>query len=85
MDPIKGNAILPAWGSMTRMGVTDFTFSTTDISGDSEFIIETGQYEMKDAKHTLVDKGNYVVIWQKRNGEWKLFRDIGATSMPAAK
>jgi ketosteroid isomerase-like protein len=85
MEPIKGDAILPAWGSMTRMGVTDFTFSTTDISGDAEFIIETGQYEMKDAKHTLVDRGKYVVVWQKRNGEWKLFRDMGNTSLPAAK
>jgi ketosteroid isomerase-like protein len=85
MEPIRGKDILPAWGSMTRMGVTDFTFATSDISGDAEFIIETGQYEMKDAKHTLVDRGKYVVVWQRRNGQWKLFRDIGNTSMPAAK
>jgi ketosteroid isomerase-like protein len=82
-EAIKGNDILPAWGSMTRMGVKDFTFSTTDITGDNEFIIETGNYEMKDEKKTLVDKGKYVVVWQQRNGEWKLYRDIGNTSLPA--
>lgn len=84
-DAIKGNDILPAWGSMTRMGIKDFTFSTTDIVGDSEFLIETGNYEMKDEKKTLVDKGKYVVVWQQRNGEWKLYRDIGNTSLPASK
>jgi ketosteroid isomerase-like protein len=84
-EAIKGNDILPAWGSMTRMGIKDFTFSTTDIKGDSEFLIETGNYEMKDEKKTLIDKGKYVVVWQQRNGEWKLYRDIGNTSLPASK
>ncbi len=84
-EPIKGKEILPAWGEMTRMGVRDFTFETTDIKGDSDFIIETGNYEMKDEKKTLIDRGKYVVIWQQRNGEWKLYRDIGNTSMPVSK
>jgi len=84
-EPIKGNQILPTWGAMTRMGIKDFTFSTTDIKGDTEFLIETGNYEMKDEKKNLVDKGKYVVVWQQRNGEWKLYRDIGNTSLPASK
>ncbi len=84
-DAIKGPEILGAWGSMTRMGIPYFTFTTTDIAGDADYLIETGKYEMKDAKQTLVDKGKYVVVWQNRNGEWKLYRDIGNTSMPAAK
>ena len=84
-EAIKGNDILPAWGSMTRMGIKDFTFSTTDIEGDTEFLIETGNYEMKDEKNTLIDKGKYVVVWQQRNGEWKLYRDIANTSLPASK
>jgi ketosteroid isomerase-like protein len=84
-EAIKGNDILPAWGSMTRLGIKDFTFSTTDITGNAEFLIETGNYEMKDEKKTLIDKGKYVVVWQQRNGEWKLYRDIGNTSLPATK
>ena len=84
-EAIKGNDILPAWGAMTRMGIKEFTLSTTDIKGDSEFIIETGTYEMKDEKKTIVDKGKYVVVWQQRNGEWKLYRDIGNTSLAVSK
>jgi ketosteroid isomerase-like protein len=60
----------------------EINLSTTDIKGDSLFIIETGNYQMKNDKGSLLDKGKYVVVWQQRNGEWKLYRDIGSTSMP---
>lgn len=83
-EALKGNQILSAWGSMTRM-IKDFRFSTTDIVGGSEFLIETGTYEVKDEKKALIDKGKYVVVWQQRNGEWKIYRDIGNTSLPAPK
>ena len=45
----------------TRMGIKEFMFSTTDLKGDSEFLIETGNHEMKDEKKTDIDKGKYVV------------------------
>ena len=84
-EPVKGDDILNAWGSAIRAGIKEISFVTTDVTGDSLFIIETGNYEMKDSKNSLLDKGKYVVVWQNRNGEWKLYRDIGSTSMPAAK
>jgi hypothetical protein len=40
------------------------------------FLIETGNYEMKDGAKSLLGK---------RDGEWKLYRDIGNTSMQATK
>ena len=84
-EVVKGNDILNAWGGAIRIGVKEMTFSTTDITGSPTFIIETGNYEMKDATKSLLDRGKYVVIWENRNGEWKLYRDIGSTSMPATK
>ena len=84
-DVVKGKDILNAWGGVIRMGIKDVTFSTTDIAGSLPYIIETGNYEMKDAAKSLLDKGKYVVVWENRNGEWKLYRDIGSTSMQPAK
>jgi ketosteroid isomerase-like protein len=84
-EVVKGDGILNAWGSVVRMGVKAMNFSTTDITGSEAFIIETGNYEMKDVNNTILDRGKYVVVWEKRNAEWKLYRDIGSTSMPAAK
>ena len=84
-DVVKGKDIINAWGGAIRMGVKQMTFSTTDITGSPAFIIETGNYEMKDGTKSLLDRGKYVVVWENRNGAWKLYRDIGSTSMPATK
>lgn len=81
-EPIKGKGIVSAWGQIIRMGVKEFTFTTTDLSGSGNLLVETGTYEMKMADNTLIDKGKYVVVWKQQNGEWKLFRDIGNTSLP---
>lgn len=84
-DVVKGKDIVHAWGAAIRMGLKEMTFSTTGITGSPAFIIETGNYEMKDGKRSILDQGKYVVVWEKRNGEWKLYRDIGCTSLPPAK
>jgi ketosteroid isomerase-like protein len=83
-EPISGQSILNAWGSIIRMGVKEFTFKTTDITGGGDLLVETGSYEMKTAENTLLDKGKYVVVWKQENGQWKLYRDIGNTSLPPA-
>lgn len=84
-EAVKGKDIVNAWGGAIRMGVKEMTFTTTDITGNGNLLVETGSYLMKDAKGSLLDKGKYVVVWEKRNGEWKLYRDIGCTSLPPAK
>jgi ketosteroid isomerase-like protein len=84
-DLIKGKDILGMWGGVARSNTRDWTFTTTDLQGDENFLIETGTYEIKDAAKKLADRGKYVVVWKKQaDGSWKLYRDIGASSpMPA--
>jgi ketosteroid isomerase-like protein len=84
-EPIKAKDILSAWGSTVRTGLRDWKFTTTDLQGDSNFLIETGNYEIRDANKKLADRGNYVVIWKKENGEWKLFRDVGVSGPVTSK
>jgi ketosteroid isomerase-like protein len=84
-EAVRGKDIIDAWGAAIRMGIKEMTFSTTDITGSTAFIIETGNYEMKDGKKSVIDRGKYVVVWEKRNDEWKLYRDIGCTSLPPTK
>jgi ketosteroid isomerase-like protein len=40
---------------------------------------------MKDASGKQIDRGKYITVWKKQQGQWKLHRDIWNTSMPAAK
>ena len=83
-DVVKGNDILPFWGSFIRMGVKDLKMTIDDISGNADQIAETGKYEIYGAENKLLDKGKYIVVWKPVNGNWKMYRDIFNTSMPAA-
>ena len=80
-EPIRDKEILSTWGSWIRSAIKDstldFTFKITDLTGDNNFLIETGTFEMKDTKKTVKSKGKYVVIWKQDNGQWRLYRDIG--------
>jgi len=84
-ETIKGDAILAEWGATVRMGIPEFTFKVTDLRGDGKFMIETGNYEMKDAAGKLFDRGKYIVVHENRDGVWKIIRDIGNTSMTSEK
>ncbi len=66
------------------MGIKDIKITTDDVIGNGDVLGETGKYEMYADNNKLVDKGKYVVLWKMENGEWKLYRDIWNTSMPAA-
>jgi ketosteroid isomerase-like protein len=73
-------------GSMTtaipKMGIKTMKLNTTDISGGPDELVEEGNYEMGDGAKT-VDKGNYIVVWKKDDGKWKIFRDIWNSSEKA--
>ena len=49
------------------------------IQGDLGY--KAGRYRMR-AKDTLVDRGKYLEIWRKIDGEWLLHRDIWNSSLP---
>jgi len=83
-EAVKGAAIAGMWGSVIRMGIKDAKFMTDEVTGNAEMLAETAHYEMYGADNKLLDKGKYVVVWKPVNGEWKLYRDIWNTSMPAA-
>ena len=81
-----GNArnIAALWDEAIRAGVKELGLRISDISGSGNYLTETGTYEMLDAHHNLVDKGKFLSVWRLENGQWKVFRDIWNTSLPAA-
>ena len=82
-DPVKGNDIVNFWGSVVRMGVKDLKLNITDIYGDGDVYAETGTLELFGADNKSLDKGKYVVVWKKENGNWKMYRDIWNSNLPA--
>ena len=84
-EPVKGAAIASAWGAGIRSGLKELKVTTLDLTGNAELLAETGMYEAIGEGHKVLDKGKYVVVWKPENGGWKIYRDIGNSSMPAHK
>ena len=81
-EVVKGNDVVHVWGGAIRMGVKEFKLNTTDISGDGNLYAETGSYEMLGAGNKSLDKGKYLTLWKKDNGNWKIYRDIWNSNAP---
>jgi ketosteroid isomerase-like protein len=75
-DAVTGKNIVGLWGGALRMGVKDFKLNITDITGGGDVYAETGTYEMFGADNKSMEKGKYVAVWKKYNGNWKMYRDI---------
>lgn len=63
-EPIKGKNILAMWGSVSRSNEKDWSFNTTDLQGDNNFLVETGKYDIKDNSKKSVDHGKYLIVWK---------------------
>lgn len=56
------------------------TVETTNVWLDGDMVYETGKYgyNYEENGKPTVEAGKYVTIWKKqKNGEWKLFMDMG--------
>ena len=52
-----------------------------NIYGNEELVVEEGIYNFPDGKGGSVDKGKFIALWKKENGNWKLFREIWNTDL----
>lgn len=88
VDPLVGPAAFQAYTTKfeTDNPKLNVTWSTDAIriaeSGD--LAIQTGEYHLTGLgpKGDGEDKGRFVTVWAKVNGEWKVAHDIGSTTMP---
>lgn len=79
-QPVRGrDNIQQMWGNIARqLGLTDVQLNTLDleVTGDTA-------YEVGEAKLSLSGGAspalNFVVVWKKVGGQWRLHRDIWNT------
>ncbi len=83
-DFITGRkAIQGFWKAVMDMGIKAAKLETIDLEEHGNSAYEVGKYTLSGAGGQVMDQGKYIVIWKKEGGEWKLYRDIWNTSMPA--
>lgn len=82
-DIITGRDALAAVNSeWVNYGIKEFTEETTSFYGNEEYLIDEGTYYLRYGEDNIIDKGKYINIWKKENGEWKICSNIWNTSLP---
>lgn len=90
LNPLVGPKAVEAFADKFR---TDNSKSTTTWSTDvitiaasGDLATQTGEYHMTGLGPAgdREDKGRFLTVWKKVNGEWRVAHDIGSTTMPEA-
>ena len=61
------------------------SFKTNEVfpSSDGNQIIEIGYFKLVDSANTVINTGNYMSLFEKRNGKYVCLRDMSASDIPA--
>lgn len=82
-EPIDGRKeIVRHFSHLLKSGVTDMKLITEKISGDSTILVEEGSYQLSNKKGKQTDKGQYISLWQREAGNWKIYREMWTSTIP---
>jgi ketosteroid isomerase-like protein len=67
----------------TPMG-NKITFTTKEVfvSNDGNQVVEIGYYNLADSTNAPINTGNYMVLFEKRDGSYVVVRDMSTSDMP---
>ena len=59
-------------------------FKTNEVfpSRDGNMVLEIGHFTVMDSTNTTLNSGNYMVLFEKRNGKYVSIRDMSASDRP---
>ena len=60
------------------------SFKTNEVfvSNDGNQVVEIGYFQVVDSTNTPINTGNYMSLFEKRNGKYVSVRDMSASDMP---
>ncbi|MBK9733302.1 MAG: nuclear transport factor 2 family protein [Chitinophagaceae bacterium] len=60
------------------------SFVTNEVfpSNDGNQVLELGYYTLVDSSDALINSGNYMVLFEKRNGKYVSVREMSASDIP---
>jgi len=61
------------------------SFKTNDVfvSSDGNQVVEVGYFKLLDSANAIINTGNYMSLFEKRNGAFVSVRDMSASDIPA--
>ena len=83
-DAVIGRpAIAVLVGQYQKFGIKEFREETTALYGNQDYLINEGIYFISYGKDNTIEKGKYLNVWKKVDGDWKLYTNMWNTNMPA--
>jgi ketosteroid isomerase-like protein len=70
-------AIEKFWQGALAGGMKSLTLTLRDLEGAGDLRIETGTYAAFGADHSELGRGEYLLVWKREEGAWKIHRDYG--------
>ena len=60
------------------------SFKTNEVfpSSDGNQVVEIGYFKVTDSANTPINTGNYMVLFEKRDGKYVSVRDMSASDRP---
>ncbi len=60
------------------------SFKTNEVfaSNDGDQVLEIGAYTVVDSTNAIISTGNYMSLFEKRDGKYVCLRDMSASDMP---
>jgi ketosteroid isomerase-like protein len=68
--------------SLSRANKISFTTNEVFVSNDGLMVVEIGYYKVVDSEENVVNTGNYITLFEKRDGKYVSVRDMSASDMP---
>jgi ketosteroid isomerase-like protein len=84
-EPLVGKpAIVEFLKSDLSDNVDRISFITKEVfvANDGRYVLEIGYYKVVDSTDTSINTGNYMSLFEKRNGKYVCLRDMSASDMP---
>jgi ketosteroid isomerase-like protein len=83
--PLVGKDAIVTFLKSEIISNTDkISFKTNEVivSNDGNLVVETGSFTLVDSANNLINKGNYMSVFEKRNGKYVAVRDMSVSIMP---
>ncbi len=76
------NYLLDGIDSNANSNKISFTTNEVFVSDDGIQVVEIGFYKVVDSTNTIVNSGNYMSLFEKRDGNYVSVRDMSVSNMP---
>ena len=68
--------------SSTKGNVISFTTNEVFVTDNGNQVVEIGYYKLVDSANAPINTGNYMILFEKRDGKYYSVREMSASDMP---